>query len=326
MSAQALAVGNAPPPNLRPFDLSRDLLAVADLVELCFKESLDADGRLYIRQMRQAARSGRLLNLAAAASGGMDTPPGGFVWIEADNLVGNLSLIPVHAQGFTRYLIANVAVHPEFRRKGIARALTQAAIARAERSRAREIWLQVDEYNQAAQTLYTNMGFAKQAHRATWQAKPQSGRVMPDRRQIGVRVQQKADWEQHRLWLDDLYPQQIRWNLPMAIKQFQPGWRGSFQRFLGERRSRQWAAHRGDELLAILTWQSSSSHSDHLWLATNAANEAEALPVLLTHVHLSLRADRNLVLNYPAGRGNSLFEEAGFSHLRSLIWMQHVKT
>lgn len=326
MSAQALAVHNAPPANLRTFDLSRDLLAVADLVELCFKETLDADGRLYIRQMRRTANSGRLLSLAEAASGSTNTPPGGFVWIEADTLVGNLSLIPVHAQGIIRYLIANVAVHPDFRRKGIARSLTQAAIARAEQSGAKEIWLQVDEDNLAAQALYQKMGFANHAHRVSWQARPQPSRVPSSNGTIEVGLRQRAEWEQHQAWLNEIYPLSIRWNLPMDIKQFQPGWRGSFQRFLGERRSTQWAAHKDGKLLALLTWQSSSLQSDRLWLATSKHDEVEALPALLTHAHMNLRPARNLILNYPAGRANSMFEEAGYTQLRGLIWMQHAKT
>ena len=85
-------------------------------------------------------------------------------------------------------------------------------------------------------------------------------------------------------------------------------------------------ANKGEELLAILTWQSSSMQSDRLWLATSADNEAEAMPALLAHAHRHLRKGRNLVLNYPADRGNSMFEEASFTHLRSLIWMQHANT
>lgn len=50
MSARALGLHAELKSNLRSFDMRRDLLAVADLVELCFKDSLDADGRMYIRQ------------------------------------------------------------------------------------------------------------------------------------------------------------------------------------------------------------------------------------------------------------------------------------
>src|SRR3972149_2661349 len=120
MSAQALTLPKPKASQLRPFDLRRDLLPVADLVELCFAESLDADGRLYIRQMRQAAAGpGMALGSATSMSG--------FVWVEEGSLVGNLSLIPHHYGRRRLYLIANVAVHPDHRRHGIARTLTQAA-------------------------------------------------------------------------------------------------------------------------------------------------------------------------------------------------------
>ncbi len=42
--------------HLRPLDVQRDLLAVADLIELCFASTMDADGEQYLRQMRRAAR------------------------------------------------------------------------------------------------------------------------------------------------------------------------------------------------------------------------------------------------------------------------------
>lgn len=323
MNAQALAVKEAPPANLRAFDIRRDLLAVADLVELCFKESLDADGRLYILQMRKTARSGKLLNLAAAATGRMHSPPGGFVWLESGELVGNLSLIPVYSQGISRYLIANVAVHPDFQRRGIARSLTQTAIAHAQRGRAREIWLQVDAANQHAQKLYRSMGFEQRAHRASWQARPDPDLALAGQARIKVRNQQKGDWQQHRRWLDELYPKLIRWNLPLDIKQFQPGWRGSFQRFIGEKQGQQWAAHIEGKLVGVLSWQSSSLHTDRLWFAASPKTEAEALPQLLSQAYLNLRTERSLVLNYPAGRGVSLFKKTGFNLVRSLIWMQY---
>ena len=36
--------------NLRPFDARRDMQPVADLIETCFANTLDADGRGFIRR------------------------------------------------------------------------------------------------------------------------------------------------------------------------------------------------------------------------------------------------------------------------------------
>ncbi|MQC26365.1 MAG: GNAT family N-acetyltransferase [Chloroflexi bacterium] len=302
--------------------MRRDLLAVADLVELCFQDSLDADGRLYIKQMRQSARYGRGLNLSAGATGSADLPSGGYVWIEEGNIIGNLSLIPVRSDGIRRYLIANVAVHPDYRRRGIARTLTEAALEEAGRRKADQTWLQVDAHNEAAKTLYAGMGFMVRAERTTWESKPQPEKVGAIQNGIEVRTQRGADWSQQNAWLQDIYPEAVRWNLPLDLKLFEPGWLGSLQRFLGERNIEQWSAVQDDELLGVLMWQSSSLHADRLWIAAREDSESLALPALLHHTHLNLRLKRPIALNYPAHRSVPAFKEAGFDIARDLIWMQ----
>ena len=77
--------------HLRPFDVRRDLGEVADLVELCFADTLDPDGRDYLRRMRSAAKSSSLLGMA---QGWSSAPMTGFIWEENERIVGNLSLIP----------------------------------------------------------------------------------------------------------------------------------------------------------------------------------------------------------------------------------------
>jgi ribosomal-protein-alanine N-acetyltransferase len=56
--------------------------------------------------------------------------------------------------------ILNLAVSPEFRRKGIARKLVLAALKRAHEKGARRAFLEVRMSNAAAQKLYSNLGFA----------------------------------------------------------------------------------------------------------------------------------------------------------------------
>lgn len=52
----------------------------------------------------------------------------GFVWEENGQIIGNLSLIPSTKGGRRVVVIANVAVHPDHRRRGIAHELTQRAL------------------------------------------------------------------------------------------------------------------------------------------------------------------------------------------------------
>ncbi len=316
MSAQALAIQKQASVNLRPFDMRRDLLAVADLVELCFAESLDADGRLYIRQMRQAARSGTLMSLAST-----DVQLGGMVWEQSGKVIGNLSLIPQYFQNRRMYLIANVAVHPEYRRRGIGRALTQAALEEIDRRGRMETWLQVDENNPAAVNLYRGMGFRERVRRTSWRLEPTGASEVRHFAGITVRTRRAADWSRQKDWLESSYPEELRWHLPLDFGLLQPGLMGALQRSLSDRQAEQWSAEGNGELLGVLTWQSSALEADRLWLAAAANSENEAIAALINHMRSQVRAGRKLALNYPARRAAAALIEAGFSAARTLIWM-----
>jgi ribosomal protein S18 acetylase RimI-like enzyme len=318
MSAQALSLPKTQSNPLRPFDMRRDLLPVADLVELCFAESLDADGRLYIRQMRQAAQ-GPLLE----ALGSRELPMSGYVWQDGGAVVGNLSLIPHRHAGRRLYLIANVAVHPDYRRHGIARALTQAALQELERRRPlQETWLQVDEINQAAVNLYRGMGFVEKARRTSWRARPiieRIGLTTPGK----ARTRHPADWPLQQEWLAASYPQEVRWQLPLELKLLQPGWRGALERAFNERRVSQWSAELGGKLVGVLSWQTSSLEADRLWLAVETKHQDEAIPVLMEEAFKELHLGRSLALNYPSGLAAKTLQAAGFHAARTLIWMEY---
>lgn len=321
MSAQAISLPRSVNSNLRPFDISRDLLPVADLVELCFADSLDADGRLYIKQMRQAARNGPFLELAAGPSSLRDLPMSGFVWQEDDRVVGNLSLIPHRRNGERLYLIANVAVHPDFRKRGIARALTQAVMEELDRRGQKETWLQVDKTNSAAVNLYHSMGFRERLRRTSWRMQPQHELVVGADAGLELRFRRPSDWSLQKEWLLRNYPGDVRWQLPMDINLLRPGLKGGLQRFFSERQILQWSVLDGNELLGVLTWQSSSLEADRLWLAAEAGKEDRAIPLLARHAHAVLRQGRMLALNYPAQRATESFKSSGFRAARTLIWM-----
>lgn len=320
MCAQALALQPTAASKVRPFNIHKDLLAVANLVELCFAGSLDADGRMYINQMRQAAGNAGILDAVSRR----EMPLGGFVWTEGKRLVGNLSLVPHRHEGKRMHLIANVAVHPDFRRHGIARALTLAALQDV-RSRGRqETWLQVDERNPAAVALYRGMGFEERTRRTSWRMYPQR-ELLAEAKPSAVRIRRPADWQQQLEWLKASYPRDVRWQLPIDFTLMEPGWRGSLERALSERQLRQWSAESDGKLQGVLCWQSSSLESDRLWLATpaQAEHEEQAVATLLRKAHSTLTPGRSLALNYPAGRAVEALVNAGMHATRTLIWMSY---
>lgn len=147
----------APREQMRPFDMGRDLAPLADLVDLAFSSEPDGMRRNVVAEMRRVAKAGPLLRLASADPTGLSTM-GGFVWMAGQRLVGNVTLCrdPNYAG---LYVISNVAVHPDWRGRGIAGRLLHAALHEAEQRGARMVMLEVQQENAAAHHLYDQMGF-----------------------------------------------------------------------------------------------------------------------------------------------------------------------
>ena len=78
MSSVALPITNQGP-QLRPLNIMRDLPGVADLVEKCFADTMDADGRNYIQQMRRAGQDNVFLRWASSAVETTSMPLSGYV-------------------------------------------------------------------------------------------------------------------------------------------------------------------------------------------------------------------------------------------------------
>ncbi len=308
-------------PHLRRFDLRRDLLPVADLVELCFQDSLDVDGRRYIMQMRSTARHPQFLRWATGMADRMAMPFSGFVWEQDGQVVGNLSLIPMHSRGRRIFLIANVAVHPEHRRRGIARSLTEAALSHSAGQRADQVWLHVRSDNPGALALYSGLGFVEKYRRTTWHgagdwgqaAGPPGVRIVPRRRE---------HWPLQLAWLDRAHPTGLLWYLPLDLSLLQPGLFGWLRRLVKGDPPRMWAATENGRLLGVLAWVRSGSYSDRLWLAVEPQNGSRAIPGLMAVASREIRARKAVNLEYPTGWSEPALEEAGLEKHHTLIWMK----
>lgn len=312
---------------LRPFDVRKDLNAVANLVETCFADTLDEDGRRYVDQMHAAARNPGYLRWALAVAENVPMPFSGYVWEENGYVAGNLSLIPYKYKGKRCYLIANVAVDPAYRRKGIARLLTNSAIEHARKRGIDEIWLHVRSENGAALHLYQSLGFVERAQRTTWEIKPRNqdqnapqSRVEP----TGIEIiqPQRRYWDQYRQWLRVLYPPELTWHQPFDLRVLQPGWLGNFYRILTGNQIKQWAAQHNGRQIGILSWQPHTKHADHLWLASSPEEEGRVIAVLMPVARHQLTKRRRILLDYPAGRAILALHDEGFRIQQTLIWMR----
>jgi L-amino acid N-acyltransferase YncA len=271
--------------------------------------------------MRAAAKKKGVNRWTSLAVSTNTLPLSGFVWEESGNVVGNLSLVPFTYQGGRIYLIANVAVQSEFRRKGIAQALTSAALEKCRQRRVSATWLQVRHDNPAAINLYLNRGFVSRARRTTWVAAPGTLKgESPDG--IYVTNRRYRHWSQQKPWFDQNYPPLLRWNFPLKMTGVRPSFWSWVYRFFGEVDVRHWAVERNKELLGILSWQGSRRYADHLWLASPPENDELVLGTVLPFLRRESHLRRPISLNFPEGRAAKVLMDAGFEQKTTLIWME----
>src|SRR5262245_30753237 len=154
MTATRLRVGSG----LRPFDLTRDLDGVADLIEVAFRDEAQRPWMRVQDELRGMRRAAPILGLLGRLSLDLQDTFGGFVWVEDGRIVGNATVGRLNNDR-RRWILGNVGVLPEFRRRGIARRLTQAAISHARLRGAEWLVLDVRADNHNAYTLYRDLGF-----------------------------------------------------------------------------------------------------------------------------------------------------------------------
>jgi len=308
----------APKDPIRRFDMRRDLTQVADLVEFCFTDTLDPDGRDYLARMRSAAKNASILR---AAQNWAHASMEGFVWIEENQMVGNVSLIPYYLKNRRFFLIANVAVHPDYRRRGIARKLTEKAIRFSGERGSPSAWLHVRAENQPARGLYQSLGFEEKAVRTTWLGSPD---FQPSEKPAGMRLitPGRQSWPVMNAWLQNSYPPELSWHLPFHPNNLRPGLVGMVSRFLYNAYVRQWGVTQGGRLKAAVAWQASGSHANMLWLAAPMDGDEEPVRVLLKYIRHHSPTHRSMALDFPAHRYERAFREAGFNDQQTLVWME----
>jgi ribosomal protein S18 acetylase RimI-like enzyme len=210
---------------LQPIKLSRDLYQIAELVETCFEERLDSSGRAAVREMKAMAQLGPLLWLFAPLSKyGFGTGLG-YVWRDQNRVVGNVNLYRsgIHPTLGRGWLIANVAVHPDYRRRGIARKLMHAGLKLVRQHHARWVALQVEEDNQPALDLYNNLDFERFETLAQWESRHRSNFLPEPDEEWPVRRYQARDAQAEI----NLITRQVRqggivWGRPVDRSDLQP--------------------------------------------------------------------------------------------------------
>ncbi len=315
--------------HLRAINILRDLPAIADLIELCFANTMDSEGQRYVQDMRRAGGDSKFLHWATKVAESTSLPLTGYVWEENGKVVGNASLVPFRNKNRRLYLIANVAVHPDFRHRGIARALTERALQHAAQRKVSSTWLHVRDDNQTAIKLYEDLGFHERARRTSWQA-IKDYPTPPRANNITLDIREPRFWPQQQEWLCRLYPDELAWYQAWNLSTLRPGLRNWLYLAFMDINVQQWAVTRAPNrsdanrhLEAVLACIPNGRDSNPLWLAADSQSDPEAITALLIHARRVLSRHSNITLDYPAGEAVGAILNAGFKPLRTLIWMEH---
>jgi ribosomal protein S18 acetylase RimI-like enzyme len=308
-------------PHIRTINIRKDLTAVADLIDLAFADHMDDEGRDYLRHIRMISRSlgGYLVDGTTPETS--QFPFHGYLWEEDHRIIGNLTLIPVRKREPGSYFIANVAVHPDFRGRGIARQLTDRAIVHVRQHLGKMVYLQVREDNPPAIHIYQQTGFEEFSRRTSWVV---DGSRLTGRPNTSITVtrRKKSDWQQQLHWLRDIYPETISWNLPYSLDRLQPGFINQVNNFLNGFVVRSLSAYQQSRLIGIATFERGFAVNDYIWLASSPVWEDSAISTLIPRLIARSFKPRRILVNYPANRGVEAFTSCGMRPLHTLIWMK----
>lgn len=298
----------------RAADPGRDLPGIAALVERVFGARLDPGSRRMLREMRSLGRLGWLgwaLGglLLRRASFGL-----GFVWEEGGRVVGNTTLFDIAGHP-ERWVLANVAVEPAWRRRGIGRALVAASIGRARARGARSLRLQVEPDNHTAVALYRGLGFRTLITRTAWE---RPAGAAPPAERAGARPRRRAEWREHFHLAARLHPEGLVWPDPPEPGLFRPA--GS----LGLAGPLDWVWPAEGPIQAGLSARPAGERGAlRLVLACPPSADGEAESALLARALNDLApAGPAVRLEHPAGAAAGVLHGLGFIPVRTLNWME----
>ena len=313
---------------LRFVDPSRDMEQIAALIEEAFVGDLTRQGREALREMKTMSRLGPFIWLLDRTSPQFHETLRGFVWVEEGRIVGNVNVGRTGPYSL-RWLISNVAVHPDYQGRGIAHQLVQAATDLAREHGGEWALLQVHTNNVPACKLYRHLGFEQIAAVIEWRL----DRVKPVILTEGhvLRRRSYGEWRKEYELALVATSTEAQWLNPVCTDQFMVGLDQRFSKWLSDlfkgREERRLAVEEGGRFIATLTVQASHWRGHHgLELMVHPDYRGQLEELLVTKA-LSILADypeRAVVITHPADHQEAIeaLKLHGFVEKRTLAQMR----
>ena len=315
---------------IRPFEIGRDLRPVADLIAAAFAHELDERGQAALREMRWMSRLGGLLTIFSYPGSELEGFFGGFVWVEEGRVVGNITVQRADKFGH-RWQIANVAVAPSHRGRGLSRLLMERALDHVRDHGGQYAVLQVYAENQVARTLYDHMGFETVAGMTELQARRLPSPLPPAQRVVDFHPFAQAQWQALFELANNQLGAQAQWWRAVRRSEFERSAEELAGEWLwstvGRRRIYRRAIQHGqrfDAALVVTAQRWSGAHRVQLWVRPEFYGQHER-PLLewavralaeypLLPTEISISSDHVAALE--------VLEQLGFRTVRTLITMR----
>ncbi|GJM41710.1 MAG: hypothetical protein DHS20C20_19920 [Ardenticatenaceae bacterium] len=310
---------------LRPINLNSDIPGILRLLESVFGAALRAEGRPMISSNDLAAQSPAILWRLSPAAAKLAL---GFVWEADGRIVGNVTVLTTENR--RRYLVVNVAVHPDYRRQGIARHMMKQVETLVRQRKGNQILLQVVKQNSAAIELYKTLEYSIIGSMTQWSTSVSRLRRLElslDQAGPPIREIRRQEWrEAYALDCQSLH-KDLHWPEQLKPDEYKTGFLISIGNFLNGRQSETWVTKNAQNKLVGLARISSEwgrSHELTLRVLPSWKNQMER-PLLAKLIRrLQSMSRRSVQIEHPDDDElvNALLQEANFQPRRTLTHMR----
>lgn len=315
---------------LRPVNLRTDLAPLADLIEIAFADSMDGSGRSAVREMRSLSRMRPTMHILLGVNDLIEGISLGYVWIADGKLVGNVSIYPADipsSLGRT-WIIANVAVHPDYRGRGIATELMRASMDTIRRKGVATI-LQVDAHNHVAQHLYERLGFVRERAWTHWRRSSALRVPPPFAQRLHITRRRDDEWRAEMELAARVRPADLGglgWQRPLHERYFRSSLIKTLNNWISLRSLERLVVRSDDEqrLLAAMWIESAfAAATVQLTLMSDPENADICSEALLNLTVRRFGARSPLTLEHPADDESirGLLPRFGFHAQRTLLHM-----
>ena len=309
----------------RPINLNTDIPGILRLLEQVFGASLDAEGQRMFTGAANAAQSPAILWRLSPAAAKLSL---GFVWEADGRIVGNVTVLTTEMAG--RFLVVNVAVHPDYRRQGIARLLMKQVENLVRQRGGNQILLQVVKQNIAAVDLYNLLNYTTIGSMTHWTTSILRLRRLElnlDNAGPLIRELKRHEWREAYALDRQTLHNDLHWPEQLKPDAYKTGLWVDLVNFLNGRQIETWATSGAqNQLIGLARISSEWGRSHELTLRVHPSWQGRLERPLLAKLirRLQSMSRRNVQIEHPDDDElvNALLQEANFQPRRTLTHMR----